>query len=114
MRARPLRQVLLLRCEVYVSERMTVPEIYEQGYEFGFIDGFRTACEQIKACVAMGEWCALKGTLIVSRSYWTSELDGHRYYDCFCPICGVQLKKRDAGVHEGTDLEYCGACRSSW
>lgn len=48
---------------------------------------------------------------LVSRHYWTSELDGKEYYSCACLGCGVEMKKRQAGLDEGTDREWCGACR---
>jgi hypothetical protein len=91
-------------------------EEYEVGYALGREDGYRTAVERLKAFVVMGEWCALNATPIVEREYWTSDLDGRCYYNCFCPGlgCGAYRKALDAGVHEGTDLEYCGLCRSSW
>lgn len=51
---------------------------------------------------------------VVDREYWTSGIDGRRYYTCHCPGCGAMLKRREAGVHEGTDLEWCGVCRDSF
>lgn len=45
------------------------------------------------------------------REYWTSDLDGKRYYNCFCACCEhAYLKALDAGVDEGTDAEWCGEC----
>jgi hypothetical protein len=48
---------------------------------------------------------------IIERSYWTSEISGIRGYSCRCPGCGVWLKGRVPGLHEGTDEEWCGVCR---
>ncbi len=48
---------------------------------------------------------------LVERSYWTSELDGTRYYDCPCPGCGAYMKHRRGGEDEGTLSEWCGVCR---
>lgn len=48
---------------------------------------------------------------VVEREYWTSDLDGTPYYNCFCTGgCGAYLKARQAGVDEGTDYEWCGEC----
>lgn len=45
------------------------------------------------------------------REYWTSDLDGKRYYNCFCACCEhAYLKALEAGVDEGTDYEWCGEC----
>lgn len=45
------------------------------------------------------------------REYWTSDLDGTRYYNCFCASCDcAYLKSLDAGKDEGTDREWCGLC----
>ena len=63
--------------------------------------------------IGMAEAIRENGPRIVERHYWTSSLDGACLYDCRCPGCGCQMKCRTAGVHEGTDLEWCGACRDS-
>jgi hypothetical protein len=64
------------------DDDMTVPEIYEQGYEFGWDDGFRTACEQIKALVAMGEWCR------AHSCYKTYACCKGRHAYCRSYVCG--------------------------
>jgi hypothetical protein len=57
------------------------------------------------------KFCQDNSPLVVERSYWTSELDGKEYYNCFCPGCGAYMKGREAGVDEGTCWEWCGSCR---
>jgi hypothetical protein len=49
--------------------------------------------------------------LVVKRHYWVSEIDGERLYDCYCPGCGTGMDGLHPGVDEGTDNEWCGACR---
>lgn len=51
-----------------------------------------------------------RNIVVVERRYW----EGGERYDCFCPGCGAGLKARSAGVHEGTEVEWCGACRDGW
>jgi hypothetical protein len=59
-----------------------------------------------RAIAARGPWCPSR------RDYWVSELDGRRYYTCWCARCErQQLKHRVAGEDEGTDEELCGDCR---
>lgn len=79
------------------------------GFE-GFVNGAAVAF----GLIGMAEAIGLNAPLVVERDYWTSEINGAAYYDCFCPGCGVRLKFREPGVHEGTDLEWCGACRDSF
>lgn len=61
--------------------------------------------------VGMGEAIRQNAPRLVERYYWTSERDGQRYYDCFCPGCGVQIKGLIADKWEGTDYEWCGWCK---
>jgi hypothetical protein len=64
--------------------------------------------------MGMAEAIRINGPRVVHRTYYASEIDGQRVYDVWCQGgCGVLLDGRAAGVHEGTDLEYCGACRFS-
>lgn len=61
--------------------------------------------------MGMAEAIRRNGPPLVVREYWTSEIDGRRFYTCFCPGCGAYMKYRKAGEDEGTDNEWCGACR---
>lgn len=69
--------------------------------------------EWVFALVGMGLAIQANAPRLVERSYWTSDIDGARYYDCGCPGegCGVHMKRCKAGEDEGTDNEYCGLCR---
>lgn len=60
--------------------------------------------------IGMAEAIRRNAPRLVERHYWTTE-DGKSLYYCFCPGCGCQLKHRESGVDEGTDNEWCGACR---
>lgn len=61
--------------------------------------------------MGMAEAIRRNGPPLVVRECWTSEIDGRRFYTCFCPGCGAYMKYRKAGEDEGTDNEWCGACR---
>jgi len=85
------------------SLAVELERVHEAGVQAGMIWG--------AAIIAMAEAIWKNAPRLVERHYWTSEIDGTRYYDCFCPGCGVQMKKCTPGVDEGTDNEWCGACR---
>jgi hypothetical protein len=78
----------------------------ENDYEIGYREGGAAAAGLLLMALAIQK----NAPRVVERRYWTSEINGAKYYDCDCRGCGVCLKARDAGIDEGTDYEWCGAC----
>jgi hypothetical protein len=76
-------------------------------YEIGYREGAAVAFGLMGMAAAIQK----NGPRVVHREYWTSELDGKRWYTCWCPGCGAYMKWREAGVDEGTLSEWCGGCR---
>ncbi len=77
-------------------------QVLEQGRREGAAIAF--------GITAMAEEIRRSGPPLVKRDYWTTD-DGECLYTCFCPGCGAYMKHCHAGVDEGTDNEWCGACR---
>jgi hypothetical protein len=78
---------------------------------WAYQDGFEEGAAVAFGIIGMAEAIRQNAPLVVERSYWTSERDGKLYYDAFCPGCGACTEGWEAGVDEGTDAEWCGACR---
>lgn len=94
----------------YCSTECIRQDLRENG-EANWIVGYQAGAAVAFGIIGMFEAIRRNAPRLVERSYWTSELDGKRYYNCFCPGCGAYMKMRDAGVDEGTDDEWCGSCR---
>jgi hypothetical protein len=87
----------------------------EHGYcsnECALIGAFDCGAAVAFGLLGMAEAIRANAPPLVVRHYWTSEIDGRHFYECYCAnSCGTYLKGRHAGRDEGTDAEYCGACR---
>jgi hypothetical protein len=72
--------------------------------------GMREGAALAFGIIGMAEAIRRNAPKLVERRYFCAD-DGKRFYCCYCPGCGAYMKNRIAGVHEGTDDEWCGACR---
>jgi hypothetical protein len=81
--------------------------VHEEGRALGRQEGAAVAF----GIIGMFDAIRKNGPRIVERCYWTLAVSGERVYTCHCPGCGAYMKNRKAGRDEGTDNEWCGACR---